>query len=175
VVQDVVHASSLAVKAITALLVQTLYLPVPGHTNVSKLIHVSRYPPIKNCTLRYVRKSTLGVRESSVGCSIEKLRKIQKTLETKHTESSYLPRVINIFKHPNFEKRFQHYSYGQMSVKYLMLATKTVEVEDNCQTSRIWEHKTTLLDNSGLDINSCLQFLLDYYTQLLKNQVNCLL
>jgi huntingtin len=153
VVQDVVHASSLAVKAITALLVQTLYLPVPGHTNVSKLIHVSRYPPIKNCTL-----------------SIEKLRKIQKTLETKHTESSYLPRVINIFKHPNFEKRFQHYSYGQMSVKYLMLATKTVEVEDNCQTSRIWEHKTTLLDNSGLDINSCLQFLLDYYTQLLKNQ-----
>jgi hypothetical protein len=62
-----------------------------------------------------------------------------------------------------------------MSVKYLMLATKTVEVEDNCQTSRIWEHKTTLLDNSGLDINSCLQFLLDYYTQLLKNQVNYLL
>ncbi|XP_063922689.1 huntingtin isoform X2 [Zophobas morio] len=152
--QYVIHASSLAVKAITALLVQTLYFPVPGQTNVSQLIHVSRSEPAT---------------PASIG--VEKLKRIQHAIETKHLEENYLPKVLNIFKHPNLEKRFQHYSYSQMSVKYLLVATKTVEIEDNCQTAKIWEHKESLLESSGLDINSCLQFLLDYYTQLLKNQL----
>jgi huntingtin len=37
-----VHASSLAVQAITALLVQTLMLPIPGNPNASQLVHQPR-------------------------------------------------------------------------------------------------------------------------------------
>lgn len=37
-----VHASSLAVQAITALLVQTLMLPIPGNPNASHLVHQPR-------------------------------------------------------------------------------------------------------------------------------------
>lgn len=44
-----------------------------------------------------------------------------------------------------------------------------MEIDD--EISQIWKHKENLLESNGLDINSCLQFLLDYYTQLLKNQV----
>ncbi|RZC38340.1 huntingtin-like [Asbolus verrucosus] len=154
IVQEVVHASTLAVKAITALLVQTLYFPVAGDRNMSKLIHVSRY-------------SAMLDDNASVG----KLRQIQDTIEEKHAESNYLPTIVNVFKHPNFEKRFKHYSYSQMSVKYLLVSTKTADVDDNCETTKIWRHKENLLESSGLDINSCLQFLLDYYTQLLKQQL----
>ncbi|XP_008191527.2 huntingtin [Tribolium castaneum] len=153
VVQDVVHASSLAVKAITALLVQTLYFPTPGNTNLSQLIHVSRYPNTPKSTI-----------------SNEKLRKIQDTIERKYREAGYLPKIGNIFEHTNFEKRCKHYSYGQVSVKYLSIAAKIVEIDDKCPTANIWKHREELLESHGLDINSCLQFLLDYYTQQLKNQ-----
>ena len=37
-----VHASRLAVQAITALLVQTLMLPMPGNPNASQLVHQPR-------------------------------------------------------------------------------------------------------------------------------------
>lgn len=94
------------------------------------------------------------------------MKNIQNTIEKKHSQTDYLSKVLNVFEHPNFEKRFQSYSYGQMSVRYLVVATKIVEDDDDNHISY-----KSLLEKSELDINSCLQFLLDYYTQLLKNQV----
>lgn len=41
-VSIMVHASSLAVQAITALLVQTLMLPIPGNPSASQLVHQPR-------------------------------------------------------------------------------------------------------------------------------------
>lgn len=49
------RASSLAIKAITAQLLQTLRYPVLGNKNVSKFMHVSRNMPIRDTTIRYVR------------------------------------------------------------------------------------------------------------------------
>lgn len=49
---DLVNASTLAVKAITSLVMQTLTEPVPGNMNVAKLIHVSRDLPILNQSTR---------------------------------------------------------------------------------------------------------------------------
>lgn len=43
---------SLTVQAITALLMKTLYYPVPGNNNVSKWIHVSRNAPIFERNIR---------------------------------------------------------------------------------------------------------------------------
>lgn len=74
--------------------------------------------------------------------------------------------------HLNFEKRFKDYSYSQVSIKYLMVATKTVELQNYCHSSKIWEERENILEKNGLDINSCLQFLVDYYTQLLKSEVS---
>lgn len=51
-VQDIIHASSLAVKAITALLVQTMYYPLPGYKNVSTLIHVPRFLNTQHSNIR---------------------------------------------------------------------------------------------------------------------------
>lgn len=50
---EIVHASSLAIKAITSLLLQTLYFPVLGNCNVSELVHVGRDSPIDESKLRY--------------------------------------------------------------------------------------------------------------------------
>lgn len=52
IIQDIIYASSLAVKAITALLVQTMYYPVPGHTNTSTLVHVPRFLDIQHSSMR---------------------------------------------------------------------------------------------------------------------------
>lgn len=51
-INDIIYASSLAVKAITMLLLQTLYHPIPGNTNVSEIMHVSRDSPIPETSLR---------------------------------------------------------------------------------------------------------------------------
>lgn len=40
--EDITHATSLAIQAITALLIETLSEPIPGNKNLSQLIHVPR-------------------------------------------------------------------------------------------------------------------------------------
>lgn len=51
-INTVVHATSLSIQAITSLLLQTLYFPVPGNPNVSKLISVPRDKAIANNSAR---------------------------------------------------------------------------------------------------------------------------
>lgn len=52
VLTEIIQASSLAVKAITSLLLQTLYLPVLGNCNVSELMHVGRDLPMDETKIR---------------------------------------------------------------------------------------------------------------------------
>lgn len=48
---DVLYASSLAMKSITTLLLETLTDPVVGDPNISKLMHISRNSPIEDSSV----------------------------------------------------------------------------------------------------------------------------
>ncbi|KAJ8928269.1 hypothetical protein NQ314_019220 [Rhamnusium bicolor] len=156
-INDVVHASSLAIKAITALLLQTLSHPTAGHPNISNLIHVSRNLPINDDNI-----------------SIRKLKKVQESIVYKYNECTHVCKkseIVNVFEQCNFEKLSNNYCYGQISIKYFLIATGIIqEDEDNSLPAAIFRKREKMLEENGLDINSCLQFLLDYYTQLMKPQ-----
>lgn len=111
--------------------------------------------------------------------SVKKLKKIQDNIQYKCEDLSHIYKnndFVNVFARENFEKFSHKYSYGQLSVKYLLLATKIVEgiKDDKNHVLKIFRQRNVYLEESGLDINSCLQFLIDYYTQLLKPQVSFL-
>ncbi|CAH1155948.1 unnamed protein product [Phaedon cochleariae] len=155
---DLVHASSLAIKAITALLLETLSCPIPGNPNVSDLRHISRNFPIS--------VEDLGV---------SKLKNIQDSIQLSYSSSdvNVHSNVTNVFKNRNFEKISDTFTYGQVSIQYFMIATGDFkEYEENFAVSEICQKRRKMLKDSGLDINSCLQFLIDYYTQLMKPQSN---
>lgn len=50
---NVIHTMGLAVRAITALLIQTLYIPVAGDRNLSGLLHIPRDNYIEASSARY--------------------------------------------------------------------------------------------------------------------------
>lgn len=156
---DVLHASTLAIKSITALLLQTLTLPTVGDSNISKMIHISR---------------NSGINESNIG--VQKLKRIQSCIQISYENSSYFSddyKISNVFNLRNFEKLSDNYSCGQVSVKYLLLAIGTIEeTQDTASIGEPYRQRKKILETMGLDINSCLHFLIDYYTQLMKPQSN---
>lgn len=108
--------------------------------------------------------------------SMKKLRKVQEKILHKYQECAHFYRntkISNVFEPCNFEKNGNKYSYGQISIKYFLLATGIIqEDEENSLSTVVFKRRNKMLEEAGLDINSCLQFLLDYYTQLMKPQVS---
>ncbi|XP_060528068.1 huntingtin [Cylas formicarius] len=142
-----IYVSSQAVRAITVLLLQTLRIPVLGNESMSMLLHASRNKVI---------------RESQQ--SIKKLKLVQRTIENEFLKAfGQTNRLVNVFEERNFEKCSDHYSYGQLSVKYFLAA-----VNPEMSASAMSTKRAQLLEECGLDVNSCLQFLLEYYNQLLS-------
>ncbi|XP_076265784.1 huntingtin isoform X2 [Rhynchophorus ferrugineus] len=155
-INSVLQASSLSIKAFTALLMQTLRYPVLGNNNISEMIHVSRNVPIQGAAL-----------------SVTKLMAVQNLIEHKFTELSpqtKTSKIRNVFSQKNFEKSSNQYSYGQMSIKYFLICTSPEKQSKNCFAETVLNNRTRSLEEYGLDINSCLQFLLEYYTPLMKNE-----
>lgn len=62
-INTAVHATSLSIQAITSLLLQTLHLPVPGNSNISKLISVPRDKAIVDETARYIAHGSLYIKK----------------------------------------------------------------------------------------------------------------
>lgn len=159
-IASMIHATSLSVQAITALLLQTLLIPVPGDPHVSHLIHVSRDANI-DCT----------------PASVNKLRRTQESLYWKYQEYAKLTTtqfpLSHIFKKSNFERVYNKcYGYSQVSVEYLWFAVKIAEItEKKSAAAEAYLNRQKYLTESGLDLHSCLQFLLDLYTQWMKPQV----
>nr|XP_023020492.1 huntingtin [Leptinotarsa decemlineata] len=152
------HASSLAIKAITALLLETLTSSMAGNPNISKLIHISRNLPLDN--------GSVGVR---------KLHHIQNQISLSYDNSLDIynySNIFNVFECRNLEKISKEYSCGQVSVEYFLNALGLKEPEQHSLTAEIFQSRKKMLEDYGLDINSCLQFLIDYYTQLMKPQSN---
>lgn len=158
-----VHSTSLSVQAITALLLQTLLAPVPGDPHVSSLIHVPRDHDIDDASQ----------------ISLKKLRCAQEALYWKYQEYAKLTTaqypLSNIFRKSNFERGYSNksYSYSQVSIEYLWITTKIAEntSADATAANKSFAKRQMYLQESGLDLHSCLQFLLDLYTQWLKPQV----
>lgn len=79
---------------------------------------------------------------------------------------------MNVFNKSNLEKLGNNYSFGQLSVEYLLISAKIVEVTDPTRVAaEVYAKRQKILDESGLDLNSCLQFLIDLYSQWIKVQV----
>lgn len=96
-------------------------------------------------------------------------------MENYYQDCSSLPssNFLNVFKPRNLEKLSDKYGYGQLSIKYFLITTDIIkEAEGDKIINEMISKRRKLLELNGLDLNSCLQFLLDYYTQLMKPQVN---
>lgn len=53
-----------------------------------------------------------------------------------------------------------------------MISSKIAEsVDENRLAAKVHYERQVILDESGLDLNSCLQFLIDLYSQWIKAQV----
>lgn len=151
------RATSLAVQAITSLLIQTLFFPLPSNRNVSKLLHVPRNRDIICNTI-----------------ALKKLRDVQFVLHLKYKNSLNLVKsVVNVFENHDLERLNDKYTYGQFSTEYLMLAVGIASVyNENTAAGVVLKRRKVVLEESGLDVNSCLQFLLDLYSQWTKNEVS---
>lgn len=103
--------------------------------------------------------------------SAQKLRKIQDSIEVRYKDCSSLSpsNFLNVFKPRNLEKLSDKYGYGQLSIRYFLITTVMMKVPDDVS---VLEKRRKLIEENGLDLNSCLQFLLDYYTQLMRPQVS---
>nr|CAH7759250.1 unnamed protein product [Callosobruchus chinensis] len=153
---EAAHTSASAIKAISSLLLQTLTCYEAGNPNVFKCVHVSRHETI-----------------STDNICIKKLKVVQDCMQSNCEQSCDMcnkEATLNIFKPRNFEKFSHKYGYGQISIKYFLIVTGGKDSEDHCIASEVYRSRKKMLEESGLDINSCLQFLIDYFTQLMKPQ-----
>nr|CAD7441338.1 unnamed protein product [Timema bartmani] len=179
-----VQASSLAVQAITALLVQTLLLPVPGNPNTSQLVHQPRDKPLPSCSVFCVC-GALTVSDICLYLLIpsfsDKLRIIHKLLFWRLQDQELLSadagKLDHVFQRGNLERLDApcRYGYSQVSLEYLWTATRILDPKDSTGTAATGKVKLSVskaclereqcLAASGLDLHSCLHFLLDLYSQ----------
>ncbi|XP_053996707.1 huntingtin [Hylaeus anthracinus] len=161
-IPTLVQASSLAVQAITRLLLQTLLLPYPGNPIASTLIHCSRDPELS------VHK-----------ISSQKLHAIQDLLAWKYEcmndlESAGGLNMDHVFHRGNVEKvaSSNKYTYSQLSVSYLWSSCNLYEDKLNTSVLNLKNRRNDALMSSSLDLDSCLRFLVELYTSWTSLQTN---
>uniref|UniRef100_T1IW53 Huntingtin n=1 Tax=Strigamia maritima TaxID=126957 RepID=T1IW53_STRMM len=157
-----VETSCLAVKCLTGLLLQTLLSPQQGNPNNSSYLHNKRDKPIAFLHTRCGKK--LGVVLEIVH------RRVREMVYKNDSTQNGLYEV-------NLERKLSPDKYGasQVSLEYLWTATGMLEESDSDVPSsgsyRVgsieFHQRERRLIASGLDINSCLHFLLDLYSQWL--------
>lgn len=172
-INNITHTMSLAVRAITSLLIQTLYIPIAGNRNLCKLLHVPRDRYIETSSSRlYYDLFILNL--IIIFFSISKLKKIQINFECEiktYYNNSFSGQILtNVFDKCNIEKLNNSYTYGQLSLEYL-LVTSNINNTDSVYVNNLINSRNKMLKESGLDINSCIQFFLDLYSQWISQQV----
>ncbi|KAF4521052.1 hypothetical protein B566_EDAN008124 [Ephemera danica] len=152
------QASGLAVKGITALLVQSLLLPTPGNPIASNILHQPRELP------------------QVVPSDVEKqMRKIHNLLVQQVQDSQMTStcswQFDDVFHRPNLERVGLNsiYGYSQMSLHYLLRVIKASEDQSVTKPAPYLQREQCLIAN-GIDVHSCLHFLLDLYTQWTQPQ-----
>ncbi|XP_054721499.1 huntingtin-like [Uloborus diversus] len=167
--EERIRTSCLAVKSITSLLLQTLLLPQPGNPQNSYFLIQPRDKPLA------FQHTKCGKKLMSVRIPIHTA--IQKVLHCDRIEEQ----ILNV----NAERVAAPYPYSlsQVSLEYLNAAIGLVEeseeLEDGSASSNSsplsaiggivsFQQREQCLSNLGLDIHSCLHFLLDLYSQWLS-------
>ncbi|XP_012536228.1 huntingtin [Monomorium pharaonis] len=153
-ITTLIQASSLAIQAITRLLLQTLLLPCPGNPGASTLIHHPRDPQL-----------------SVYKTSSQKLFAIQELLLWKYeymndAESKNGLKLDHIFQRGNVERTAisDKYTYSQLSVSYLWSLCNLYEDKLNASVLDLKNRRNDALMSASLDLDSCLRFLIEHYT-----------
>lgn len=162
-IAPLVQASSLAIQAITRLLLQTLLLPCPGNPGASTLIHHPRDPQL-----------------SVHRISCQKLFAIQELLLWKYeymndAESKSGLKLDHIFQRGNVERTAavsDRYMYSQLSVSYLWSLCNLYEDKLNASVLDLKNRRNDALMSASLDLDSCLRFLIEHYTIWTSPQAN---
>jgi len=157
-----IQACSLAIQAITRLLLQTLLLPCPGNPGASTLIHHSRDPQLS------VHK-----------ISCQKLYAIQELLLWKYEymndmENRNCLKLDHIFHRGNVERTalFDRFTYSQLSVSYLWSLCNLYEDKLSASVLDLKNRRNDALMSASLDLDSCLRFLIEHYTIWMSPQAN---
>lgn len=161
-IPTLIQASTLAVQAITKLLLHTLLLPYPGNPKASNVIHHPRDPQLS------VHK-----------ISSQKLYAIQDLLTWKHEcmndlEVNYGLNMDHIFHRGNVERvaNLCKYTYSQLSVSYLWSLCNLYEDKLNASVLNLKNRRNDALMSASLDLDSCLRFLIELYTSWMSPQAN---
>lgn len=170
--QERVAVQCLAVRCITSLLLQSLRLPQPGNPHSSTMLHQPRDKPFAFIHTRCGKR--LQAVRTPVHEAVLKMLKLNSSMA---------------WGRSNIEKMCRHteYSLGQVSVEYMCVAVGLAEGADLTSTSSPLSSSSSSsssqysppggsvgclrreasLAAAGLDLRSCLHFLLDLYTQWL--------
>uniref|UniRef100_A0A061QFU3 Putative huntingtin n=1 Tax=Cupiennius salei TaxID=6928 RepID=A0A061QFU3_CUPSA len=170
--QERIRTSCLAVKSITSLLLQTLLLPQPGN-------------PQNSIFLMQPRDKPLAFQHTKCGKKLMCVRLPIHTalLKLLHFENRVDEQILNV----NAERVAAPYPYSlsQVSLEYLSAAAGLVEENEDLDGSASsnssplsasiggiasFQQREQCLASVGLDIHSCLHFLLDLYSQWLSPQ-----
>lgn len=161
-IPTLIQASTLAVQAITKLLLHTLLLPYPGNPKASSVIHHPRDPQLS------VHK-----------ISSQKLYAIQDLLTWKYEcmndlEVNYGLNMDHIFHRGNVERvaNLSKYTYSQLSVSYLWSLCNLYEDKLNASVLNLKNRRNDALMSASLDLDSCLRFLIELYTSWMSPQAN---
>lgn len=157
-----IQASSLAIQAITRLLLQTLLLPCPGNPDASAYVHHPRDPQLS------VHK-----------ISSRKLYAIQELLIWKYeymndSENKNGLKLDHIFHRTNVERTSSSdkFMYSQLSVSYLWSLCNLYEDKLNASVLDLKNRRNDALMSASLDLDSCLRFLIEHYTTWMSPQAN---
>ncbi|XP_033353075.1 huntingtin isoform X1 [Bombus vosnesenskii] len=161
-ISALIQASSLAVQAITKLLLNTLLLPYPGNPRASTVIHYPRDPQLS------VHK-----------ISSQKLYAIQDLLTWKYecmNDSEMIDglNMDHIFHRGNVERvaNLNKYTYSQLSVSYLWSLCNLYEDKLSASVLNLKNRRNDALMSASLDLDSCLRFLIELYTSWMSPQAN---
>ncbi|XP_039275419.1 huntingtin isoform X2 [Nilaparvata lugens] len=154
-----IQGNSLTVKALSTLLLQTTVTPDPGNPGTGKLLHCPRDEHVDLSNQSWGAKY-----EAATDALYWKLNE----LEENASSQVYLPRLnerVNVERINSTDR----YGYGQVSVKYLktnvMSSDERATVPAESQLCKMCLEQQQRLAKLSIDLQSCLQFLLDLYSQ----------
>lgn len=158
------QSTSLAVQAITRLLMLTLLLPSPGNPGNSSFIHHPRDPQLalhKKSSQRLLFVQNVLLWKYEFACNAGKRKDDGARLE-------------NLFERGNIERsgNGEEYSYGQLSIPYLWSVCSLHEDKFSSSVILLKERRDRALEQTRLDLGSCLRFLIELYTRWMMPNAN---
>ncbi|XP_065225356.1 huntingtin isoform X2 [Planococcus citri] len=158
--------NSMAVNSITSLLVQTMYHPIPGNKISPNVFHVSRnkYCDDVECRWRQKLEVLNNVLLAKTNMCNGKLPALCKSVN------------INIERIHNENL----YGFNQISIEYLTFSCtnsfnneEDVPVSYHFQSLRSqYKNRSVVMKNLGIDTNSCIYFLMEFYSRWLMKPDN---